>query len=171
MSKRFSGIVSGDERGIAIVEIAVVVPLFLIFLVIGTIEVGQLLIYYQNSMQIVREASRLAAQTTPLDAGDASVSEDGNFDTVAPSHRDIHWRINQLVFLHGIRHEKLVVSTEHRKSGDCLTLPCDASLEDSIEVKIRLEYDSFFPLAFDKWPIEAAQRTTWLYGERLKPRF
>ena len=69
---RSQGSVIGGETGAEIVEMALVLPLFLL-LIFGIFEFGRAWLAVNTMNHAAREAVRLAAITTPLGANDTSV--------------------------------------------------------------------------------------------------
>ena len=58
-----------DESGVALIELAIVLPLLLIFFIVGAIEVGNMVVSYQKLNLIANEGVRLGAKTNDLESG------------------------------------------------------------------------------------------------------
>lgn len=162
-----------SERGVSLVELAIVVPLLLVFFVIGTLEVGSLINTYQKVNQIVNEAARLGSKTSDLSTG-KEVSADTDFATIsALSHVGMHIRVAELIKHHDLLISAHTTTSELRKRGDCATSvpPCAPADEDTVEVTARVVHNSLFPYPFDSWPISVSRTVPWLYGDSLDPEF
>lgn len=155
------------EKGVALVEAGIVLPIIIFFILISLIEVGNILVDYQDLNQIIREATRLAAQTSNLDNNGPYTSVNYTFTTPTPlDHQLLHFRINHLVNLSNISFNQLTVTTDHKRVGDCGagTATCPLSLEDSVTVSATLNYKSILPPFYNNLPITVSRSAPWLYG-------
>lgn len=155
-----------NENGYALVELAIVMPLLIMFFIIGTIEVGNMVVAYQNLAQVANEAVRVAAKTNQLGSG-TQTSVTKNFSTISDtSHLGIHIRSAELLEMHDIRAAAYTVESSLRLKGDC-TSGCTSAQEDTVTVEITVNYDAFLPAPFENWPIKVTRTSPYLYGDRL----
>lgn len=161
------------ESGVALVELSLVLPFLLIFFIVGAIEVGNMVVSYQKLNLIVNEGVRLGAKTNNLESGIVS-STDKDFSSVSathPEHLGMHQRVSSLMEMQDVRYSSFTVSSEVRTVNDCSGGVCLASFEDTVSVRVTAQYDAFFPIPFDSWPISVERTSPWLYGAAISPEF
>lgn len=162
------------ERGAVLPEFAIVLVLFFGFLIVGTIEVGNLLIYHQNIYQIAREGARFGGVLPDLDAGgEVNTTATADILTIPNiAHRQIHLRIEKLVRISGLRNQGLEITTDFLPTGFCATTSttgsearCDRA-NGSVFVSVTVNYDALMPLigsVFDDWPITVTRQSPYLH--------
>jgi len=103
------------EAGVAFLELGIVMPLLVFVLLIGTVEVGNLINEYQKLTQIAREGVRFASKLPVLEPGHlayiaptgAGVTEISTFnnpsgispESLSAGHLAVNARILQLLYL------------------------------------------------------------------------
>ena len=173
-----------DEAGVALLELGIVLPLFLLFLIIGVIEVGSMIINYQEVTSIVREGVRLGGKLEGLEPGFSDfeaatfsslpsaefTQPDGTTMAAIPlNHEAVRRRIVQLLYLADFAplESEIEVRTEFYKEDECATytaLPgCPPDTEGTIGVTVAVSYSGvIFPL-MDWVRIRVSRRGPYLY--------
>jgi hypothetical protein len=138
------------ERGAALAEAAIVIPLIAIIM-IGMSDLCRMLHQYSYLASVAREGARTASRIIDLEVGHTSSAVDFRFSTPTydsnahlTSHNLVHDRVQYLLWLNQrnneLRMNGINVATDYFAS----TGPSAAS-NDTINVRIEARYDSLFP--------------------------
>lgn len=157
------------EKGAALVELTIIIPLLMLVFMLAVYEVGSILVCQQKLNQVVNEAVRLGSRTSALASG-VSTSTDTGFGAVAvPTHVGMHVRAAEMISYHQMPVRTHTTTTELRQKDDCGILGCPPSSEDTVIVEVTARYNSLFPFPFDNWPLRVRRTAPWLYGDGLAP--
>lgn len=140
-----------NEKGVAFVELAIVISFFCIILVPGFIEVGNMITDYQKLTGIVREGVRLAGKTSSMEPGysqweyqeialvpteiQSHIGPDGSStNTMGEGHWQAKNRILQLMFLtlKGDPLDRDIVVKSSFVPRDCVSLPAGDLKNDCV---------------------------------------
>ncbi len=172
-----------DEAGVALLELGIVLPLFLLFLIIGVIEVGSMIINYQEVTSIVREGVRLGGKLEGLEPGfsdfegaTASAVASSEFTepdgttsgSIPPNHDAVRSRIVQLLYLADFPSSESEIEVNTSFYDDCTNFGagagCDAETEGTLGVSVSVSYNGIiFPL-MDWVKIRVSRRGPYLYS-------
>lgn len=139
------------ERGAAIIETALVLPLLLLFLM-GVIDLSAALQEHQKIANISFEGSRYGATLLGLNIEAAEKAQDPT--KLTPRHEQIRDRVNVLLESYGYDPASAAVEVVYHDSTQTL------------EVSVELPYETYFsgnlaPINLDR--IKAANSSPYLY--------
>jgi len=160
-----------SEKGVSMLEFAIILP-FMVILLVGTVDLSFGLLNYMSLSQIVREGVRLGS-TLPGLTERIFDNSDSDYDTAITScdthpgppgfpcgHALMHRRVNQLrqlnANLFGMDNQEFSISsTFTRDLGAGLT---DTN-EDTVRVVVSTRFDGIF---LSSWPIQVSQVAPYL---------
>ncbi len=128
-------------KGIAFIELAIVLPLILL-LIIGTVDVGRALIAYLELTRVVYEGARLAGVVTGLESGQSVYTNPcPPASPVATNHCLIHQRVNFL-FQNAYQLNKFLHN--ERIETSYVPITTDPVNQGFVTVTVRADFQSMF---------------------------
>jgi hypothetical protein len=163
------------ERGVAIIEMAIIMPVLTLILM-AIIDLGIMMIHYMTLTQIAHEGVRLGASMSDLGSSDKSLAYQCDFDysfgwpvciapgspviSASPNGNPIHDH-NQLAYV--VYRIIDLTNYEFFPFKGTYRIDVNQSQADSqISVQIEATYNSFFR-TFENLPIVVAQRGPYLF--------
>ena len=161
---------TSDERGVALMELAVALP-FLLILIIGVIDIGRMINQYLLLNYAVKTGVLKAMSQPSLLPGNF-LSVTGNPGTLCPSsmggpvtantrHQNVQNEVQRLI---GLTDEALKNDYCIRTGLAQTNVPSDPRFR-TVDVELRAKYEAFFPL-LDGMPITLSATGPYLVSGR-----
>lgn len=147
------------EKGQALVELALTLPLIVVFIT-GIVDVGRGLTRYMTLTQVAHEGTRYFATLPGLTSQQVTCQFPQNPQQPCPidaDHNLIQQRVTTLLALHQIAPTLESITTTVQ-----IVDPNDPTRDDSVHVRITTRYPGVFP-AFAGIPITVEARAPYLY--------
>ncbi len=151
-----------QARGIAILEIVIIIPL-LVFLFTAIYDLGSVLNTYLRLTSVVHQGVRMATRVNNLDTGDFSGLSSGqacqNVSPPSKTHSSIQNRVEKLILL---LQQRLPITSYCIDSGRVFIVPGSIDpLHNTVYVRINITFRGFFP-GFRNLQISTIARAPYL---------